>query len=598
VPSAGADCPLCRAGASPVGGRFCPRCGEALSATASDEPRPAAPADRLPSERRRRGIGSAWGAVIGVAALVAVVATVVGTVDRDGSVPAGSGSSGSDHVASAGAEPDRSPPADDAGEAAGDGEAGDAAGDGEAGDAAGDDEVGDGEASDDEVGDGEAGDAAGDDEVGDGEAPGTGERGTAGADAGSTRFPPCTTVNGAPCGRTVLAGDGHLAAVRVSFGVIVVDAEHRVRRLQVSERGSSIRWTVGLPSLAVHGRAPSWPAAPAAPAHAAASSHPDPQLEDDPGGRVRADGGGPAVTITRVGTLALVGTPDGVHAVDTNDGRRRWSVRVDRLDADTGAWRAWQVGPHVLATAGETLVALDVEDGRSRWSRSVAGGRVDRLPSGAAVLYPDRVELIGPWAPGPRWTQPVDAPARWAWATEHPSPGPVVLTGARTTVLDPRGGTELADLGARATATRAASGQVVALSWDDDTTSASVLRGLGSDGRERWRRDGPEVACCGAQLRPLADGRVLVVVPGGAGDETGWVLDPLRGGVVHRVVRPADAGLVPVAVTGGTAVWLDGEAYVGADAASGTPRWRAESQSELLLDRPVLLATRAGVLRP
>ena len=128
-------------------------------------------------------------------------------------------------------------------------------------------------------------------------------------------------------------------------------------------------------------------------------------------------------------------------------------------------------------------------------------------------------------------------------------------------------------------------------------SNTSALVGYGIDGSERWRTDGPEEPCCRVELRPTADGHVVALLPGRAGTETGWVIDPMTGTITLRFIRPTDVTSVPHAVVGSTIVWLDGAALVATDPA-GAPVWRAESQARLLSRSPLLLSTRDGLIRP
>lgn len=67
--------------------------------------------------------------------------------------------------------------------------------------------------------------------------------------------------------------------------------------------------------------------------------------------------------------------------------------------------------------------------------------------------------------------------------------------------------------------------------------------------------------------------------------------------MLQRLTRPHDVAQLPLTVAGSTIVRMDGAAFVGADPA-GTPRWRAESQPQLLSASPLLLGTRDGRIQP
>jgi hypothetical protein len=378
------------------------------------------------------------------------------------------------------------------------------------------------------------------------------------------RPPPCIVAAGATCADPVLEGVDLTAAARVSFGAIVVDDALTLHRLQLIRDRSLVRWTTDLAD---------------------------------------ANGGGPTATVPvphrleRAGTTLLLGTATHLHTLGTVNGEYRWVTQLAHLGDGVTPWHGWVVGDNVVAANPAAIVVLDAEDGRIRWHRD--GPFVDVLPltSGVAVLSPGELMVIDPRDPEAGWTTDVDAIARFPRGSHPPNRGPIVVSAASATkILDPRTGEVLIDLGPAAAATRSSAGQVVAAIWEDDATT-STLVGYGMDGTERWRTDGPEQPCCRVDLRPTADGHVIALLPGPAGAETGWVIDPLTGAITQRVIRPADVASVPRAVVGSTIVWMDGTALVATDPA-GSPAWRAESQSRLLSDSPVLLGTRDGLIRP
>ncbi len=394
------------------------------------------------------------------------------------------------------------------------------------------------------------------------------------SDAAPGLPPACTTLEGEPCGRLLLADPDVVDAVRVSFGAVVADADLVVRRLQMTAAGSYLRWTRTLP--------------------------PDPLI--DPAGRSGAPGtpGVASVQLTRSSTTLLVGTTSAVHAVCIANGDLLWSTTIsDPASADQAPaerpWRAWSVDGGILAVAGARAASLDATDGSLRWQRDIGTGPVSATATGLAVLRADELSLLVADDPQPRWTASVPRPAQLSRDASSSVLGPIVVTGATTRLHDPDNGIVLAELGVRAQAVRTTRGIVVAAVWED--ARLSELVGLGPDGSEMWRRPGPPVACCGIDLRALEDGRVVALLPRRAGSETGWIIEASTGIVAQRLVRPADVAWVPVAVTDDLAVWLDGTAFVGAGH-GGELRWRAESQARLLSARPMLLSTRDGLLEP
>lgn len=373
----------------------------------------------------------------------------------------------------------------------------------------------------------------------------------------------CVEAFGSPCSLEVLDGGPHVAAVRVGFGALVVDEHLTVRRVRVDRDEAALTWSTSL------------------------------GLPADPTERR-----GAPVTLTRSGELAFVGTRTHLHAVEVEDGARRWSVALQQAAGTTRAWTAWQVDDVVLATAGSTLVALDPHEASLRWSRSVAGGAVARLSSGAAVLAPGRLEVVAPHQRRSQWRLELpDGVEAIAGDTHRPVSGPLVLTGERSLVVDVEGRQVLADLGDRAVASSLANGHAIAVVWDEDG-DGSVLVGWDATGREHLRQPGPPVPCCAVRLDELYDGRVAVLAEAEPGEVAGWVVDPTDGRILQWVRRPADVAALPVTVARRVAVWRDGQAHVGADVTTGRDLWRAPAEAVILLDGPVLLATPDGLLRP
>jgi outer membrane protein assembly factor BamB len=384
------------------------------------------------------------------------------------------------------------------------------------------------------------------------------------APAGSTTSPStCVVGSEATCARLVLGGGPHRAAIRVGFGAVVVDEHLTVRRVRVDRDETTVPWSTSLRSPAEPGR--------------------------DPGG---------PVALTRTGELAFVGTRTHLHSVEVEEGHHHWSVALRQAAGTDEPWTAWQVDDAVLASAGSTLVALDPRDGSLRWSRSVAGATVAGLRSGAAVLAPGRLDVVGPERRLPVWRLELpEGVVAVAGGDHRPVSGPLVLTGSRTLVVDVTGRRVLADLGERAVAASLANGHAIAVVWEDDGDDAVVLR-WDARGRQQRRQPGPPVPCCGVSLHPLYDGRVLVAAPADPGEVVGWIVDPTDGRILQWLRRPEDVGWRPVTVARGVAVWRDGRAHVGTDAATGLPVWRAPDDATILLDGPVLLATPDGLVRP
>jgi outer membrane protein assembly factor BamB len=375
--------------------------------------------------------------------------------------------------------------------------------------------------------------------------------------------PVCVDEVQPSCAQLVLRGGPHVAAIRVGFGAIVVDRHLTARRVRVDRDDATVRWSTSLPSSADLGR----------------------------------DGGGP-VAVTRSGDLAFVGTRTHLHTVEVEDGRHRWSAALQQAAGAGGPWTAWQVDDTVLAAAGSTLVALDPQAGTLRWSRSVAGATVTGLTSGAAVLAPGRLDVVAAHQRRPQWRLELPREVDAVAGGEHrPVSGPLVLTGSRSLVVDVTSRRVLADLGEQAVAASLANGHAVAVVWEEGG-EGSVLLGWEPSGDQHLRQPGPPVPCCGVTLRPLYDGRVLVLAPDVPGEIVGWVVDPTDGRILRWLPRPDDAALAPVTVARGIAVWRDGRSHVGIDVATGRPVWRAAGDASVLLDGPVLLATRDGVVRP
>jgi outer membrane protein assembly factor BamB len=406
--------------------------------------------------------------------------------------------------------------------------------------------------------------------------------GTGSADASDRRadgprlLPACFEPGGDRCGELVPVTGRTVDATPVVFGALVVDATLRLHRLHLGDRGTHVRWTVDLDPSTAEGLGPHHPGSRAA-----------------RGDRPAAAPG--EVVVSRWGTTAVVATPSHLHVVRTTDGQHRWSVPTP--DRDNGVWRAWGVDDAVIAASARTIAAFDADDGALRWQRLHDAGQVLPLTTGVALLAQGELAVVGAASPDPTWTREVSRPAQLPRATSMPTSGPVVVTGARTVLLDPLDGTVLVDLGPRASAVRASNGITVAVHWESDGSRASELVGLGPDGSVRWTRPGPHARCCSVHLRTTSDGRVVVSAPGDTGARTGWVVRPSTGEVETRLVRPRHVGRYPVAVDGGAAVWLDRDSYVATDA-EGRVRWRAESEVTLLSEGPVLLATREGLVRP
>ena len=378
--------------------------------------------------------------------------------------------------------------------------------------------------------------------------------------------PACLANDGSACAEPLLEVPDVIGAVHIAFGAVVVDSSLTVRRLHLIGDRPHLRWRADLAGAVVDGE------------RRAAAPPTQSRLE-------------------RSGTTLLLGTPSHLHALGSIDGQQRWSTRLDRSGDGTTPWHGWLVDDAVLAVGPSSIVALDADDGSLRWR--VDGVFQDVLPlaSGVAVIRAGQLAVFTPVESRPRWSRAVDGPARFPLGLHPPNHGPVVVTAAdERTILDPDTGEVLAELGASTVVTRTTTGQVVAALWEDDLPS-STLVGFGIDGVQRWRADGPEVPCCQVQLRPTADGRAIALFPGGAGTESGWVIDATTGSVTQRVTRPADVAWVPRAVVDSTVVWMDGAAFVAADP-GGTPRWRAESQARLLSASPLLLSTRDGLIRP
>jgi hypothetical protein len=380
--------------------------------------------------------------------------------------------------------------------------------------------------------------------------------------ATSASPPTCVVGVEAACGRLVLRGGPHVAAIRVGFGAIVVDEHLTVRRVRVGRDGATVPWSTSLSAAGL-----------------------------------RRDGRGP-VALTRTGDVAFVGTRTHLHTVEVEEGDHRWSIALEQAAGAQDPWTAWQVDDAVLASAGSTLVALDPSDGTLRWSRSVAAATVAGLTSGAAVLAPGRLDVVAAHERRPQWRLEVpEGVVTVAGGDHRPVSGPLVLTGSRTLVVDVAGRRVLADLGERAVAASLANGHAVAVVWEDDGDDAVLLR-WDPRGRQQPRQPGPPLPCCGVTLRPLYDGRVLVLAPADPGEVVGWTVDPTDGRILQWLRRPEDVAWRPVTVARGVAVWRDGRAHVGTDVATGLPVWRAPDDATVLLDGPVLLATRDGLVRP
>jgi hypothetical protein len=367
----------------------------------------------------------------------------------------------------------------------------------------------------------------------------------------------------ATCAQLVLRGGPHVAAIRVGFGAVVVDENLTVRRVRVGREEATVPWSTSLRSAADRGR----------------------------------DGRG-TVALTRTGDVAFVGTRTHLHTIEVEEGHLRWSVALQQAAGSDDPWTAWHVDDAVLASAGSTVVALDPHDGSLRWSRSVAAATVVGLSSGAAVLAPGRLEVVGPDERTPVWRLDVpEGVVAVAGGDHRPVSGPLVLTGSRSLVVDVASRRVQADLGDRAVATSLANGHAVAVVWEDGAEEP-VLLGWQPSGEQHLRQPGPPVPCCAVALHPLYDGRVLVLAPAEPGAVVGWVVDPTDGRILQWLQRPADVAWRPVTVARGVAVWRDGRGHVGTEAATGRHVWRAPDDAAVLLDGPVLLATRDGLVRP
>lgn len=373
----------------------------------------------------------------------------------------------------------------------------------------------------------------------------------------------CTRSGRAPCELHVLDGGPHVAALRVGFGAIVVDEHLTVRRVRIHRDEAALAWatSLGLPADPIERR-------------------------------------GAPVAVTRTGDVAYVGTRTHLHTIEVEGGERRWSVALQQATGASDPWTAWQVDDTVLGTAGSTLVALDAATGSLRWSRSVPGAAVARLSSGAAIVAPGRLEVVAPEQRRSQWRLELPAGVdAVAGDTHRPVSGPLTLTGARSLVVDIAGREVLADLGDRAVVSSLANGHAIAVAWEGDGED-SVLLGWDQQGRERVRQPGPPAPCCDVRLHELYDGRVAVMAPTVADEIVGWVVDPTDGRILQWVRRPEDVTETPVTVARGVAVWRDGDEHVGTDVATGRGLWRAPQDATLLLEGPVLLATRDGVVRP
>jgi outer membrane protein assembly factor BamB len=370
---------------------------------------------------------------------------------------------------------------------------------------------------------------------------------------GSSTPPACTDSAGSSCAAPFLARTEALAVTRVPFGALVVTADGVLHRLHLTDRGVHTRWQV--------------------PVQAATTS--------------------PSVDLRQAGTVAFVGTTEGVHAVRTMDGATLWSTPLPTAEA--AHWTSWPAIDHVVAIAGDDVVVLDASDGEVVRSERHPHRAVVPLGTTVALLGADRITALEPRAATPRWSRPVEetttVPPRVA---DAPS-GPVVLQGARTRILAASDGREVLDLGARAVAARATTGSVVALVWGEETSTR--LLGVRPDGSVRWEVEGPSMRCCSVQLRPTEDGAIVMAPTTPPDQGHAWVVHPATGRIDARLPRPPGVARFPVAVGRDGVVWRDGDALVGVDA-DGTPRWWAESGTTLLLESPLLLATTDGLIRP
>lgn len=399
------------------------------------------------------------------------------------------------------------------------------------------------------------------------------DRGPDSAQERALRPPSCLTSDRATCADPLLDGTDLTGAVPIVFGAVVVDRSLTLRRLQMVAGRSQVRWTTE-------------------------ASVPDTDLDRDPDIDPAPAAGEPSpMRLERTGTTLLLGTPGHLHALDSVNGRQRWVTDLRGRGDDASPWRGWVVDGAVMAVNSAAIVALDAEDGSLLWHRDGPFQDVQPLASGVAVIRDGRLEVLGPRDEQPRWSRTVAAATRFPAGERPPNHGPVVLTGRDPAVLDAVTGESLVAFEAPAGLTQTTGGQVVASVWGD---TGSMLVGLGTDGVERWRVMGPNRTCCRQELRPTADGDVIALFParsGAASTASAWIVDAMTGTVRQRVTRPDDVGWVPRAVVGSTVIWMDGDAFVAADAA-GSPRWRAESQTQLLSTAPLLLSTRHGLIRP
>ncbi|MCC5947342.1 MAG: hypothetical protein JJT89_02710 [Nitriliruptoraceae bacterium] len=383
------------------------------------------------------------------------------------------------------------------------------------------------------------------------------------AEQRALRPPPCLVGGRETCAEPLLDRADLISAVPVVFGAVVVDTSLTLHRLQMVADRSQVRWTT------------------------------EASVTDPP---ATAPAGEPTPTrLERTGTTLLLGTPSHLHVFDSVSGQQRWAADLGGYD-DGSPWRGWVVDDTVVAVTSAAIVALDAGDGSLRWHRPGPFQDVLPLASGVAVIHDRELQVFGPDDPAPRWGRPVAPAARFPAGEHPPNHGPVVLTGRDAAVLDASTGEELVGFDTPTAVTRTSRGQVVAAVWDDQD-AGSTLVGYGIDGIARWRVPGPPPACCHVELRPTADGDVIALFPGDPQAEGAWIVDPTTGAVRLRITRPGDVGWAPRAVVGSTVIWMDGTAFVGADA-EGVARWRAESQAELLSTAPLLLGTRDGLIRP
>ncbi len=354
-----------------------------------------------------------------------------------------------------------------------------------------------------------------------------------------------------------------VAAVAVSKGVIVLERDGTLTRLRLGTQGQTLRWrtTAGVVDV------------------------------DD----AAAGSADPPWHLTRTGSALVVASSAGIAVHDIGDGTVRWQVA---FDAGPQPWQAWAIDDAVLAVGQDHLAAFALADGSHLWDRSHPTGDVQPTEAGVALHSRDRITMFSPDAPTTRWSVTVPPQQTSPLGSTHADPGPVISVGDHVRLYDATDGSELARFSPGATATRARSGVTVVAVWDD-ASGRPTLIGLDADGAQRWSRAGPAVPCCELVLRSLEDGGVVAAPHERPGRrEVGEVLDPDDGRTLATLRRPGQVRALPHAVGDDTAVWQDGSMLIGATTTSGDIGWSAGPDSEVLLESPLLLTTRDGVLAP